>query len=74
MYLMSLLKQHLTDKEYDVLRLSYGLDCDKQSAKQIAAKLDIKGDSAYVRGSQLKRQAIDKLIDNVDYSQVVDFL
>ena len=37
-------------------------------------KLNVKGESAYVRVSQLKRQAIDKLIDNVDYSQVVDFL
>ena len=36
MYLMSLLKSHLNKKEIDVLRLSYGLDCDKHSAKQIA--------------------------------------
>ena len=36
MYLTSLLKQHLTDKEFHVLRLSYGLDCDKHSAKKIA--------------------------------------
>jgi hypothetical protein len=36
MYLDSLLKMHLTDKEYHVLRLSYGLDCEKQSAKEIA--------------------------------------
>ena len=74
MYLMSLLKQHLTDKEYDVLRLSYGLDCDKQSAKQIAAKLGIEGSGAYVRVSQLKKQAVDKLIANVDHSQVLDYL
>ena len=68
------MQKHLNEKQYDVLRYSYGINCDKLSAKQIAAKLDIKGDSAYVRVSQLKRQAIDKLIDNVDYSQVVDFL
>ena len=74
MYLMSLLKQHLTDKEYDVLRLSYGLDCDKQSAKQIAAKLGIEGSGAYVRVSQLKKQAVNKLIENVDHSQVLDYL
>ncbi len=73
-YLMSLLRVHLTDKEAEVVILSYGLHCDKLSAKEIAAKLDIRGDSAYVRVSQLKRQAIDKLIDTVDYSQVVDFL
>ena len=71
---MSLLKQHLNIKEYDVLRMSYGLDCDKHSAKQIAAKLDIEGSGAYVRVSQLKKQAVDKLIANVDHSQVLDYL
>jgi RNA polymerase sigma factor (sigma-70 family) len=74
MYLTSLLKQHLTDKEYHVLRLSYGLDCDKHSAKQIASYLDIEGSGAYVRVSQLKKQAVNKLIENVDHSQVLDYL
>ena len=74
MYLTSLLNQHLTDKEYHVLRLSYGLDCDKHSAKQIASKLGIEGSGAYVRVSQLKKQAVDKLIENVDHSQVLDYL
>ncbi len=74
MYLTSLLKQHLTDREYHVLRLSYGLDCDKHSATQIAEYLGMEGSSSYVRVSQLKRQAVDKLIANVDHSQVIDFL
>ena len=74
MYLISLLKQHLTDKEYHVLRLSYGLDCDKHSAKEIAKYLGIEGAGAYVRVSQLKKQAVDKLIENVDHSQVLDYL
>ena len=74
MYLMSLLKSHLTMREVDVLRLSYGLDCDKHSAKQIAEHLDIEGSGAYVRVSQLKKQAVDKLIENVDHSQVLDYL
>ena len=74
MYLTSLLKQHLTDKEFNVLRLSYGLDCDKHSARQIAEYLNIEGSGAYVRVSQLKKQAVDKLITNVDHSQVIDFL
>ena len=74
MYLMSLLKQHLEIKEYDVLRLSYGLDCDKHSAKEIANKLGIEASGAYVRVSQLKKQAVDKLIENVDHSQVLDYL
>jgi len=74
MYLTSLLKQHLTDREFHVLRLSYGLDCDKHSAKEIANYLDIEGSGAYVRVSQLKKQAVDKLITNVDHSQVLDYL
>jgi len=74
LYLMSLLRQHLGPKEYDVLRLSYGLDCDKHSAKQIASKLGIEGSGAYVRVSQLKKQAVDKLVENVDHSQVLDYL
>ena len=73
-YLMSLLKQHLDTKEYEVLRLSYGLDCEKHSANEIAKKLNITGSSSYVRVSQLKKQAVNKLIDNVDHSQVIDFL
>ena len=74
MYLTSLLKQHLNDKEFNVLRLSYGLDCDKHSAKQIAVYLGIEGSGAYVRVSQLKKQAVNKLIENVDHSQVLDYL
>ena len=74
MYLTSLLKQHLTDREYHVLRLSYGLDCDKHSAREIAEYLEIEGSGAYVRVSQLKKQAVNKLIQNVDHSQVIDFL
>tara|TARA_R110002167_G_scaffold94976_1_gene253198 strand:- start:73 stop:831 length:759 start_codon:yes stop_codon:yes gene_type:complete len=74
LYLTSLLQTHLDDKEYEVLRMSYGLDCDKHSAKEIAVKLGIEGNGAYVRVSQLKKQAVDKLIENVDHSQVLDFL
>ena len=73
-YLKGLLLKHLNNKEYQVLRLSYGLDCDKMPAAKIAEKIGIKGDSAYVRVSQLKRQAVNKLIENVDHSQVLDYL
>ena len=44
------------------------------TAKQIAAKLKIDGVSNYVRISELKKQAVQKLIDNVDHSQVIDYL
>ena len=73
-YLDSILKKHLDHNEYHVLRLSYGLDCDKHSAKQIAEYLSISGVSAYVRVSELKKQAVEKLIESVDHSQVLDYL
>jgi len=74
LYLESLLKKHLNDKEYEVVRLSYGLDCDKHSAKEIASLLNIEGVSSYVRVSEIKKQAVNKLIESVDHSQVIDFL
>ena len=73
-YLKGLLNTHLNEKEYEVLRLSYGLDCDKFSANEIAERIGIEGSSAYVRVSELKKQAVDKLIDSVDHSQVLDYL
>jgi len=73
-YLKGLCQAHLSDREYQVLRLSYGLDCDKHSATEIAKYLNMEGTSSYVRVSQLKRQAVDTLIEHVDHSQVLDFL
>ena len=73
-YLLGIMKEHLTEKEYEVIRLSYGLDCDKHSAKQIADILQINGTASYVRVSQIKKEAIDKLVDNVPPSQVIDYL
>jgi len=73
-YLLSILKKYLTTKQSEVLRMSYGLDCEKHSAKQIAAKLNITGVRDYVTVSEIKREAVNKLIDSVDQSQVIDFL
>jgi len=73
-YLKGLMEKYLNKNEYEVLRLSYGLDCDKYPAQCIADKIGIKGASAYVRVSELKKQAVQKLIDSVDHSQVLDFL
>ena len=61
-------------KEYEVLRLSYGLDCEKCSAKEIAKNINISFSSSHVRISEIKKQAIDKLSKNLDISQVIDFL
>ena len=73
-YLVSLLNKYLTDDEAYVLNKSYGLSGKKLSAKQIASDLGIQGVSDYVRVSELKKQAVQKLIDTVDHSQVLDYL
>ena len=73
-YIMSLLTKHLEWNEMLVLSKSYGLDGPKWSASEIATALEIKGVSAYVRVSEIKKQAVQKLIDNVDHSQVLDYL
>jgi len=73
-YIMSLLTKNLEWNEMLVLSKSYGLDGPKWSANEIATALELKGVSAYVRVSELKKQAVQKLIDNVDHSQVLDYL
>ena len=73
-YILSLLNKHLTSDEKFVLSKSYGLDGKKWPANDIANALEIHGVSAYVRVSELKKQAVQKLIDNVDHSQVLDYL
>lgn len=73
-YLLGLMRQYLTDMQYDVLRLSYGLDEPKIPAAQIAGRVGINVATANVRISQIKKEAIDTLIANTDPTQVLDFL
>jgi len=73
-YLLGLMKQHLTPVQYDVLRLSYGLDQAKMPAMQIANHVGISVATANVRISQIKKEAIDILIANTDPTQVLDFM
>ena len=73
-YLLGLMQEHLTSKQYDVVRLFYGLDCDKHSAKQIADYIGLRVPTATVIVSQIKKEAIDHLIANVDSNQVIDYL
>ncbi len=72
--LLQIMKDNLNPKEYDVLRLSFGINCDKLSAKEIAAKLNMQGTSSYVRVSQLKKQAINRLKQVLNHPQVADYL
>jgi RNA polymerase sigma factor (sigma-70 family) len=73
-YLLSLMKEYLNFQQFEVLRLFYGLNCDKKTANEIAFKLNINVPTANVRISQIKKEAIDKLIANVNPNQVIDYL
>jgi RNA polymerase sigma factor (sigma-70 family) len=73
-YLLSIMKKYLNIKQYEVLRLSYGLDCEKLSAKEIAKQLGMSGISNYVRVSEIKKSAIEKLIDETPATNVIDYL
>ena len=75
-YIIALLKKHLTEREQDVIRLSYGLDCDKHDAVEICAILGIEGSykKKGVRISEIKRKAIDKLIEKTNDAQLPDLL
>ena len=72
--LLDLFAEHLTYREAEVLIMSYGLVGPKLSAAQIAEKLDINVSTAHVRVSQIKKDAVNKLIENVNHSQVIDYL
>jgi len=72
--LTKILNENLNSKERDVIKMSYGIDSEKRSATEIANHLGIKGNSSYVRVSQLKRQALDKLKNAISHSQVTDYL
>ena len=73
-YLLGLMKTNLSEREYAKPIMFSGTGSDKMTAKEIAAKLNIEGSANYVRVSQIKRDAIDTLIQTVDKSQVLDFL
>ena len=73
-YLLGIMQEHLNKRQYDVLRMSYGLDCNKHSAKDIASYIGLNVPTAAVIVSQIKKDAIDCLIANVHPDQVLDYL
>ena len=73
-YLKGIMQKYLTPIEYEVLRMSYGLDCNKHSGLEIANALGIKGINNFVRVSEIKKKAVNRLIENVEYNQFIDIL
>ena len=68
------MEKYLHPREYAVLKYSYGINTDRMKAKKIAKLIGLTGNSSHVRVSEIKKEAIQKLIDNVDHSQVIDYL
>jgi|TARA_R110000744_G_scaffold296054_1_gene406013 RNA polymerase sigma factor (sigma-70 family) len=75
-YILACVNKYLDVKEQDVLRMTYGLDCPKHSAIEIAMHLGIEGTYKLrrVRISEIKRRALKKLMSNVNKSQFTDLL
>lgn len=72
--LIELMENFLTPREKKVIQLSYGIDCEKLSAKEIALEIGLNGRTAYVRVSEIKNEALAKLNNNVLESQFADLL
>ena len=73
-YLKSIMLKHLTTLEYKVLSMSYGLDCEKHSGLEIANALGILGISNFVRVSEIKNRAVNKLICCSDGKEFIDII
>ncbi len=72
-YLLGIMWKYCTAEQYQVLRLSYGLDCPKLSAVEIANFLDMNMSTSVVRVSQIKRDAIHQLKINVKPNELFGY-
>ena len=75
-YLIALINKHLTQREADVIKLSFGLDCKKHTAVEISEIFGIEGSYKMkgVRISEIKREALDKLVNKTNDLQLPDLL
>jgi DNA-directed RNA polymerase specialized sigma subunit len=76
-YLLGLINKHLSKDEAMVITLMYGLDGEKRRLKDIGLLIgmgNIPWRIMYVKLSELKESAINKLSEKIDKSIVVDFL
>lgn len=72
--LNKMITKHLTEKEQIVINNSYGLGMDKLKAKDIAKLIGLKGDNSQVRVSEIKKESIKKLYNNLDKNNFIKFL
>ena len=72
--LIKMINLFLNDKEQIVVKRSFGIDCDKAKAKEIAVEIGLKGENSQVRVSEIKRAAIFKLCNNLNKNQFIKFM
>jgi RNA polymerase sigma factor (sigma-70 family) len=70
----SLLLEFLSPREFTVIIHSLGIGAAKLSAKEIANILELRGTYNQIRVSEIKREAMNKIFENLQYSQVSDLL
>lgn len=73
-FLRDVCDKHLSSRQKRVIDMSYGLWGEKYSANFIADAIGIKGASAYVRVSEIKKKAITILTEEVDPQQIFNFI
>jgi DNA-directed RNA polymerase specialized sigma subunit len=73
-YLLGIMKGVLNYEEFHTIRMFYGLDGPKKTAKLIAKHLVIDGINSSVRVSTIKKSAIEKLIQKIKPEQVLSFM
>lgn len=72
--LNTMINKHLSEKEETVIRRSYGIGTDKIKAKEIAQLIGLKGENSQVRVSEIKKESIKKLYNNLDKNNFIKFL
>lgn len=72
--LIDLMTKILTPRELVVIVHSFGINAERLPAKQIGDILGLKGKFNQIRVAELKKQALDKLSENLTYSQLVDLV
>lgn len=72
-YLLSIMKEILNYDEYHIVRLFYGLDCQRQGAKAISRYLGMDKITGHSKISSMKRYAIDKIIQKINVENLLLF-
>lgn len=71
---MEMVKKNLTETEFKIIDMSYGINRKKLTAQEIAEELGIEVNTASVRVSQMKRKTLDKLRENIKLETLLNLM